>query len=147
MRISEEGLRFIKKTHEFSETAYKNSANERYWSIGYCHYGRDVYPDLVITEEKADELLRRDIHKFEGRVAKYDIDYRFSQEQFDALVSFCFDVGNIDELTNYGRRTIEEFSRYMPLYCKFCGKIRKDLINIRKLEMERLLRKEATNVS
>jgi hypothetical protein len=37
MRISEEGLRFIKNTHEFSETAYKNSANERYWSIGYCH--------------------------------------------------------------------------------------------------------------
>jgi len=43
-------------------------------------------------------------------VDKYDIIYHFNQNQYDSLISFVYNIGNIDGLTKYGTRTIEEIS-------------------------------------
>ena len=140
MRISGNGIRFIKKWENFSEIPYKNSEKEKYYSIGYSHYGPDVKLNSKVNEEEATKLLIKDLHKYEGRVAKYNKIYNFTQIQFDALVSFCFQCGSIDNLTNYGTNSIEEIARNMVLYCKFCGKISKKLISRRKAEKNMILK-------
>ena len=45
---------------------------------------------------------------FELTVNNYDILYKFNQNQYDALVSFVFNKGDIDKLTNNGENTIEQ---------------------------------------
>ena len=85
MKISENGLTFIKKCESFHKVSYKKTRREKYLTIGYGHYGKDVKEKMTITKDKADSLLRMDIHKYEGRVAKYQHQYNFTQKQFDAL--------------------------------------------------------------
>lgn len=140
MKISENGLTFIKKCESFHKVSYKKTRREKYLTIGYGHYGKDVKEKMIITKDKADSLLRMDIHKYEGRVAKYQHQYNFTQIQFDALVAFCFNVGDIDRLTNNGKRSVEEFVNIMPLFCFYDGKIQKDLIKRRIKEKNLFLR-------
>ena len=69
----------------------------RVWTIGYGHTGLmhndgTVYPGRNITESEAEALLRYDLEKFSGRVAKL-VKVPLEQHQFDALVSFAFNVG------------------------------------------------------
>lgn len=60
------------------------------WTVGYGHTGPDVGRD-PITQEQADQLLAADLVKFEGYVEK--LCPVCSQQQFDALVSFCYNLG------------------------------------------------------
>lgn len=60
------------------------------WTIGYGHTG-GVKPGQVITEAQADEFLRADLARFEVAVNK--LCPVTTQNQFDALVSFTFNVG------------------------------------------------------
>lgn len=139
MRISEKGIDFIKNQETFRSIPYKNSDNEKYYSVGYGHYSQNIKETTKITEEVADTYLRYDIHKFEGRVAKYNECYNFTQNEFDALVSFCYQVGNIDKLTDFGRRSKSEIAKNMILYCSFCGKFDKNIMNRRKQEQQLFL--------
>ena len=62
------------------------------WTIGYGHTGPDVHPGLTITQEQAEELLMQDTQKAAAAVnAKVTGD--ITQEEFDALVDFVFNVG------------------------------------------------------
>ena len=62
------------------------------WTIGYGHTGPDVHPGLTITQEQAEELLMQDTQKAATAVnAKVTGD--ITQEEFDALVDFVFNVG------------------------------------------------------
>ena len=76
-------------------TAYKAHSSEEYWTIGYGHYGSDVYEGMEITAERADELFEQDIKAFEAganrTVEKYGLDV--TQGQFDALVSLAYNFG------------------------------------------------------
>lgn len=69
--------------------AYQDSVGK--WSIGYGHtFG--VYPGLVITEAQADAFLQTDVQNTATLVEKY-ITAPVNQNQFDALVSFTYNVG------------------------------------------------------
>ena len=62
------------------------------WTIGYGHTGPDVHPGLTITQEQAEELLMQDTQKAAAAInAKVTGD--ITQEEFDALVDFVFNVG------------------------------------------------------
>lgn len=61
------------------------------WTIGVGHTGPDVRQGMTITSDEADRLLRADLAKFENGVA--NLAPVTSQGQFDALVSFAFNVG------------------------------------------------------
>lgn len=62
------------------------------WTIGYGHTGPEVHPGLTITQEQAEELLMQDVKKAAAAVnAKVTGD--ITQEEFDALVDFVFNVG------------------------------------------------------
>lgn len=61
-------------------------------TIGIGHTGADVHPGMEITEAEARELLRQDLQSFETAVNRA-VKVPLSQNQFDALVSFAFNVG------------------------------------------------------
>lgn len=60
-------------------------------TIGYGHTGADVKPGMRITAEEADRLLTRDLERFERAVESYA--EKIEQHQFDALVSFAYNLG------------------------------------------------------
>jgi GH24 family phage-related lysozyme (muramidase) len=72
--------------------AYKPTKNEKYYTIGYGHYGKDVKPDMTITKEQAESLFRNDLKKFENAVNR-NVKVDITQNQFDALVSFTYNLG------------------------------------------------------
>lgn len=114
MIISDNGLDKIKAWEAFIPFAYDDfdpPARRRKikmgdkvngtLTIGYGHTGADVKPGMTVTEDRAEELLRRDVARFESavdRLVKVDL----NQNQFDALVSFCFNVGE----GNFGSSTL-----------------------------------------
>ena len=121
MKISDNGLAIIQKFEGCRLKAYKCPAGVL--TIGYGHTGKDVKAGMTITKAQAVDLLRKDIAKFEKIVAKYNKTYKWNQNQFDALVSFAFNVGSIDQLTNNGKRSIAEISAKIPAYNKANGKV------------------------
>jgi lysozyme len=93
MRISDAGLRFIKAHEGLRLEAYPDpGTGDKPWTIGYGHTGPDVVPGLRITAERAEELLRADVARFEAAVTRL-VTVPLSQPQFDALVSFAFNTG------------------------------------------------------
>jgi lysozyme len=72
--------------------------------------GKKIAWNTTITKQKAMELLEKDAEKFEHLVAKYDKKYHWNQNEFNALTCFCFNIGNIDQLTNHGTRTRAEIA-------------------------------------
>lgn len=95
MKISDQGIALIKEFEGCELTAYVCPAGVL--TIGVGHTGRDVHAGQTITEEEADELLRKDLETFERCVNNYV--GPVTQSQFDALVSFAFNLG-CDALRN-----------------------------------------------
>lgn len=69
--------------------AYKCPAG--IWTIGYGHTGPDVFEGLVIDQAHADALLAHDSVRF--AVAVSHICPVANQNQFDAMVSLCYNIG------------------------------------------------------
>ena len=51
----------IRKAEGYRNEAYKPVATEKFYTIGYGHYGEDVKPDQKITKKKAESLLDKDV--------------------------------------------------------------------------------------
>ena len=139
MKISEKGIELIISFEGFSKKACKCVPTEKYYTIGYGHYGKDVARDATITKKDAIALLKKDLSSFEKKVDKYNHIYHFSQNEFDALVSFCYNVGNIDKLTVNGRRTKSEIADSMLRYTHSGGKELRGLVRRRTMERELFL--------
>ena len=122
MKTSEKGIELIISFEGFCFKATKCLKSEIYYTIGFGHYGKDVKENDTITKSKAFDLLKSDLEKFEKKVNKYSA-YNFTQNEFDALVSFCYNVGNIDQLTAKGTRSKKEIADKMLLYCKSRGNL------------------------
>lgn len=91
MKISDKGIEFlIKEEGGIKLKAYKCQAG--IWTIGVGHTGKDVKEGMEITKEKAIELLKGDLRRFENVVNK-SIKYPIEQHKFDALVSLAFNIG------------------------------------------------------
>jgi len=91
------------------------------WTIGWGHTGSDVDSDTVWTAEQADEAFALDIARFEADVNELGEGLELEQEEFDALVSFAYNVGtgNLRTSTllkklraNDGESAAEEFLRW-----------------------------------
>lgn len=91
MVTSEKGLSVIKQFESLRLATYKDSVGIP--TIGWGHTGPEVKMGQKITQEEAVRLLRADVARFEkavGRVVRVVL----NQNQFDALVSFSFNVGS-----------------------------------------------------
>lgn len=91
MKTSPRGVALIKSFEGCRLTAYRCSAGVL--TIGYGHTGPDVLPGMTITQQRADELLTQDLERFERDVISL-VKVPITQGQFDALVSFAFNVGS-----------------------------------------------------
>ena len=89
MKTGQAGIDLIKKYEGCRLDAYKCPAGV--WTIGYGHTG-DVQPGQKITQAQAEAILRVDLEKFEKKVEKYYSRYRWRQNEFDAMVSFAFNL-------------------------------------------------------
>lgn len=145
MKISKSGIDFIISFEGFCAKAYKCVNTEKYYTIGYGHYGSDVKKDDVITKDEARILLGKDLASFEKKVNKYNDIYDFNQNEFDALVSFSYNVGNIDKLTAKGTRSREKIAECMLLYNKSCGKVLNGLVKRREAESKLFLSSVSTS--
>lgn len=145
MKISENGLNLIISFEGFCPKATKAVKTEKYYTIGYGHYGKDVGEKQTITKEDALKLLKKDMKRFETKVMKYNNCYNFTQNEFDALVSFAYNVGNIDQLTAKGTRTKKEIADAMLLYIKSGGNVLDGLRKRRIRERELFLKCSTSN--
>lgn len=143
MKSSYNAYYLIKKYEGLRLSAYKAVSAEKYYTIGYGHYGKDVSKSTRITKETAEKLLQKDIKKAEKAVNIYQPLYSFNQNQYDALVSFAYNIGGIKQLTNNGKRTIEQIASAIPLYCKAGGVKLNGLVKRRNEELTLFL--TATN--
>ena len=78
---------------------------------------------------------------FEKKVMKYDSIYHYNQNEFDALVSFAYNVGSIDGLTKNGTRTKVEITKCWTLYTKSGGRVLAGLVKRRDKEKKLFLTK------
>lgn len=88
--INQEGFKLLTTFEGCELTAYDDGGGV--WTIGYGHTGDDVYPGLTISQTQAEELLREDLEKFESYVEDA-VEVDLDDNQFSALVCFCFNVG------------------------------------------------------
>jgi len=141
-KTSDEGIDLIKSFEGFSSKPYLCPAK-----IPTIGYGITFYPDgkkvtmkdASITEEEGVKLLKSMLVKFEQYVDSYCVD-TVNQNQFDALVSFCYNLGpsNLKSSTllkkvntNPNDPTIEaEFMKWT----KAGGKTLKGLVRRREAE-------------
>ncbi|MFK3666215.1 lysozyme [Ochrobactrum teleogrylli] len=118
-RIGQSGLNLIKEFEGLRLEKYKDAVGK--WTIGYGHL---ILPserfDLPLTGLEAEDLLQSDLRKFEGGVIQY-VAVSMNQNQFDALVSFAFNLGlanlkgsTLLRLLNHGQYTeaAEQFLRW-----------------------------------
>lgn len=93
MKTSQKCVDFIKRMEGFLKYPIWDYAQ---WSVGYgCRCGKDDYPN-GITEEEAEQLLKKELSNTEAVVNRFGTAYRetaFEQQEFDALVSFSYNVG------------------------------------------------------
>ena len=136
MKISDKGLTLIKSFEGCHLTAYKCPAGK--WTIGYGHTN-GVYQGMKITQNQADSFLREDCNKFERNVNRFTSKYDWTQNEFDALVCFAFNIGSINQLTGTpaGTRTKKEIADAIRLYNKdTTGKVLAGLVRRRQAEYE-----------
>ena len=131
MKTSQNGIDLIKSFEGCILTAYKCLPSEQYYTIGYGHYGPDVKIGMRISKEYAEELLKKDLERFEANVNRYDRIYDWKQNEFDALVSFAYNIGSIDQLTANGTRSKKIIAEKMLLYVNSGGKKIQGLVNRR----------------
>lgn len=132
MKTSIKGINLIKQFEGCRFTAYKPVAAEKYWTIGYGHYGPDVAPGMKISQAQADAYLIADLAKFEKAVDS--LGRAWTQGQYDALVSFAYNcgAGNLKKLV--ANRTDQQIADTMLAYNKGSGKVLAGLVRRRQAE-------------
>lgn len=133
-KINKSGLNLIKKYEGCRLTSYICPAGVL--TIGYGHTGKDVKPNQTISKKKAINLLKKDLARFERHVQSYNYIYEWTDNEFSALVSFAYNIGNIDQLTAYGKRTRSQIRSAMLKYVKANGKTLSGLVKRRKAELK-----------
>ena len=89
MEASEILIEKLKEFEGLRLEAYRDAAGVL--TIGYGHTGSDIREGDRISEYWADELLRNDLGAAEAAVRRLHV--ARTQGQFDALVSFAFNLG------------------------------------------------------
>lgn len=133
-RIGQAGLVLIKQFEGCRLIAYQCSAGV--WTIGYGHTV-GVYKGMKITQKKAEAYLLQDVAKLEKYInnpSYVPFTAQLNQNQFDALVSFAFNLGqgNVKKLCT--GRTMNQIPSAMQRYCRAAGKTLPGLQRRRKAE-------------
>lgn len=140
MRISKRGIDLIKHFESLRLTAYYCDAGKPtigYGStLGITH--EDVKNRKTITESQAEALLTKDLARFED-VVNRNVKVKLTQNQFDALVSFAFNVGggnftSSTLLKELNKGNYKEVPNQLLRWDKSKGKVLAGLTRRRKAE-------------
>ena len=145
MNVSERGIKLIKHHEGVRNRPYRCPAG--LWTVGVGHLigdGKSLPKswDRLFTKDEIDGILKRDLRRFELGVRKMLPNVPLRQSEFDALVSFCFNLG----LGCFQRSTIRQAllrgdkktaMESLLKYCRAGGKILKGL-QIRRLDEKAL---------
>ena len=142
LKIGKKGLNLIKEFEGCKLEAYKCPAGK--WTIGYGTTDADysitktkIEAGLKISKQQAEKWLRQSVNKkYSPKVNKYNNKYHWTQNEFDAMVSFAYNLGSIDQLTANGKRTKKEIAQRLV---KYGGKIGSSNYNRRKAEQKLFL--------
>jgi lysozyme len=135
MKISEEGKALIRQFEGCELESYRCAADVATLGYGHTHGVKD---GDSCTKEEANQMLADDLEEFEGYVDKY-VEVDLSQNQFDALVAWTFNLGpaNLKSSTmlkvlNEGKH--EKVPSEMKRWNKAGGKTLEGLIRRREAE-------------
>lgn len=141
--ISENGFKLIRESEGFKDKAYLDTGGV--WTIGYgtIRYpnGNPVKKGDTCTKEQAEEYLKNDVKWVEKCLDTLITTKKLNQNQFDALASFVYNVGEkqfatstLLNLINKGnfQGASSQFSRWV--YDN--GKRIQGLVNRRKIEKD-----------
>lgn len=91
MGFGDNGIFLLKQVEGTRLKAYRDGAGV--WTIGTGHTGRDVHEGMTITAAEAMDLLLLDV-KLAVAAVNHCVKVRPTQNQFDAMVCFAFNVGS-----------------------------------------------------
>jgi lysozyme len=148
MKTSEEGIALIKAFEGVVKKPYRCPAG--YWTVGVGHLiTRDFeLPDSwnrSMGDDEINDLLRKDLLKFENGVLRLLHPVQPSQSEFDALVSFSFNLG----LGCFQRSTVrsafirgdkKRSGEVLLKYRRAGGRILQGLVRRRQAELTLLMR-------
>ena len=124
----------------YSGTAYEDPPGSGKYSIGY---GNQTYPDGApvkagdeIDQATGNSMFNNEVTKRRQYVDGFadDHGYNWTEEQRNAMTSFAYNVGSLDQVTANGSRTNEEILAAMLKYVKAGGKVMDGLVARRKSE-------------
>jgi lysozyme len=102
MAIAQSTLDYITKEEGFRNRAYKDSKG--LWTIGVGHLIKSDEQHLLnatLTDEQVEDLLKSDL-KWCSEAVESSVRVPLTQNQFDALYSLCFNIGE----TNFRKSTV-----------------------------------------
>ncbi|CAB4128054.1 Endolysin/autolysin [uncultured Caudovirales phage] len=138
MKTGQKGIELIKKFEGCKLTAYKCPAGLMTigWGNTYYSNGAKVKVGDKITQAQADELLLTLLPKYEKTVNN-NIKVALTQNQFDALVSFCWNCGSSNTLFSKVNLNASDLMEWWKNhYIMGGGKVLQGLVNRRKAESE-----------
>ena len=131
MKTSDNGIKLITSFEGCKLSAYQDPVGV--WTIGFGHTS-GVQPGMVIDSDTAIVLFKEDLKKYEANVNKFMPIYNFTQNQYDAMVSYAYNIGSINKLVDNGKRTLKEISDDIPNHNKAKGKVLAGLTKRRMAE-------------
>ena len=145
MKVSERAIKLIKHHEGVRSRPYRCPAN--LWTVGVGHLIGDgkLLPDSynrTFSQEEIDGILKSDLRRFELGVHKMLPNVPLRQHEFDAIISFCFNLG----LGCFQRSTLRQAllrgdkkaaMESLVKYCRAGGKILRGL-QIRRLDEKAL---------
>jgi lysozyme len=137
-RYSDAGIALTKGIEGLRLTAYRDCAGVL--TIGYGHTGPDVVAGKAIDEAQAEALLQADVQVAVECVNRA-VTAAITQNQFDALVDFCFNVGcgaflNSTLLRKVNAADFAGAAAQFALWVHAGGEVVAGLVRRRKLEAE-----------
>lgn len=142
MNISEKGIDFIRQAEGERLIAYQDIVGV--WTIGVGHTGfvdgKPVARGMTITKEKSREILKADLVRFE-RAVNANVNVPLTQNQFDALVSLAFNIGEgaFSRSTLVRKLNVSDYngaSQQFLVWKNAGGKVSQGLLNRRKREKD-----------
>jgi GH24 family phage-related lysozyme (muramidase) len=116
------------------------------WSIGYGSYAgsrnRNRRPNITWTPQQAEQALRSQLVPYRRGVENINRrgGYAWSPAQLDALTSFAYNLGSINELTANGTRSNRQIADKMLEYVNAGGRPVQGLLNRRRIERQKFLK-------
>lgn len=140
-QVSEECIHMIKHHEGVRNKPYRDPIG--LWTVGVGHLigdGKSLPEewDRVFTDEEVDDLLKKDLRRFEAGVLRL-CPMGLTQPRFDALVSFSFNVGlgNLQRATlrmKHNREDYEGAAREFLKWTRAGGRVLPGLVRRRNDE-------------